>query len=100
MSKRTVALVAGVAVVFAAVLILVESTRDDGTEQVACPQVATVRYSQDELHATYEMTRQMSRPDTAPMWDDDQLRRSLSDPRFVAELEAHLCQMRQSLAPR
>lgn len=100
MSKRTVAVIAGVAVFFAGLLIWGETTRDDGRQEVACPQAATVRYSQDELHAAYEMTRQMSRPETAPMWSDDQLRRSLTDPRFVAELEAHFCQMRQSLATR
>lgn len=51
------------------------------------------RYDQETLHEAYEMTLRMSEPDASPMWDDEQLRLSLEDPRFVAELERHFCRM-------
>jgi hypothetical protein len=73
---------------------------DDEPASVACSTQATRRYTEDELHAAYEMTRSMSRDDAAPMWHDQQLERSLTDPGFVAELEAHLCRMQQMRGER
>lgn len=67
---------------------------------VACPTEPSGRYSEDELHRAYEMTRGMSRDDAAPMWHDEQLERSLTDPVFVAELEAHFCRMQQMVGER
>lgn len=71
---------------------------DEEPADVACPSVATERYSEEELHEAYVMTRGMSRDDAAPMWHDAQLERALTDPVFVAELEAHFCRMRQMVA--
>lgn len=59
----------------------------------------TERYDNETLHEAYEMTLRMSEPDASPMWDDEQLRLSLEDPQFVAELERHFCRM-QALADR
>lgn len=76
------------------IFILEEST------DAACPSSATSRYTEEELHAAYEMTRGMSRDDAAPMWHDAQLEQSLTDPMFVAELEAHLCRIREMVGER
>jgi hypothetical protein len=73
---------------------------DEDPADVACPSVATSRYTEDELHAAYEMTRGMSRDDAAPMWHDPQLEQSLTDPVFVAELEAHFCRMQAMVGER
>ena len=73
---------------------------DEEPADVACPSVATSRYTEEELHAAYEMTRGMSRDDAAPMWHDTQLERSLTDPVFVAELEAHFCRMQEMIGER
>jgi hypothetical protein len=73
---------------------------DDEPAEVACPSQVTSRYTEDELHSAYQMTRAMSRDDAAPMWHDQQLERSLTDPLFVAELEAHFCRIQQMRAER
>lgn len=88
-----VAFVAGIVVYD---VVIAEGESDD----VACPAVATSRYSEDELHAAFEMTRGMSRDDAAPMWHDSQLEQSLTDPVFVAELEAHFCRMQEMVGER
>jgi hypothetical protein len=73
---------------------------DEDPADVACPSVATGRYTEDELHTAYTMTRGMSRDAAAPMWHDAQLERALTDPVFVAELEAHFCRMQQMVGRR
>lgn len=73
---------------------------DEEPGDVACSSVAASRYTEDELHAAYAMTRGMSSDDAAPMWHDSQLEQSLTDPLFVSELEAHFCRMQQMVGER
>ena len=67
---------------------------------IACPAGVTSRYTEDELHAAFTMTQGMSRDEATPMWHDTQLEQALTDPVFVAELEAHFCRMRDMVGDR
>lgn len=96
MARHRILLLIGLGASVVGLLIWGESTSEGPRQPETCAGTP-VRYDEQDLHAAYEMTREMSRPETAPMWADDQLRRSLTDPLFVQELEAHLCQLDRSL---
>jgi hypothetical protein len=97
--NRTIGVLIAILVAFFAGIFVYDIwLADDDATDTACPASVSDRFTEEELHEAYLMSRGMSRPEAAPMWHDQQLERSLRDPVFVAELEAHFCRMQEMLA--
>ncbi|QGG96260.1 hypothetical protein [Actinomarinicola tropica] len=100
MTKTLYTLIAIIVAFIAGLIVYDVFFVEEEPADIACPAEATSRYTEDELHAAFTMTQGMSRDEANPMWHDTQLEQALTDPVFVAELEAHFCRMRDMVGGR